>query len=203
MPELDNGKGLMKEIRPVDSNKILYYYKLSSDGKDAKAKMLGLQGATSSTNTKQLQSTQLKQGTIKMAGSKNQQRVVASYFQIDDQVYKDMKKAWDDDDEIVHLYRVDLNTVKGASGSRTADAEYSQCLLPNFPTTEGLASVLTSSLTFEVNGVAVDGTITEDELEDGAFEQGRKFYDFMKPSEVGGDVANTSSAANGNTTPGE
>lgn len=185
MPELDNGKGLMKEIRPVDSNKILYFYKLSTDGKDAKAKMLGLQGATSGTNTKQLQSTQLKQGTIKMAGSKNQQRTVAAYFQVNDPVYDDMKKAWDDDDVIIHLYRVDLNTITGKAPSRQAKAEYSQCLLPNFPFTEGLASVLTSSLVLEVNGVAVDGVVTEDMLEDGAFDEGRRFYDFMKPTEVG------------------
>lgn len=196
MAQLDNGKGMVKEIKPLDSNKILYFYKLSSDGKDAKARLLGLQGATSGANTKQLQSTQLKQGTIKMAGSKNQQRTVAAYFQVNDPVYDDMKKAWDDEDEIIHLYRVDLNTVTGEAPNRQAQAEYSQCLLPNFPTTEGLSSVLTSSLTLEVNGVAVDGIITEDQLEEGSFDQGRKFYDFMKPTEIGGSVAgNTPSQA--------
>lgn len=183
---------LSTELKTIDSNKILYYYKLSTWDKAEKAKILGLQGATSGTNSKQLQTTQTKQGSIKTAGTKNQQRVVAAYYQQDSDLYKDLKSAWKDDDTIVHLYRVDLNTVSGETGKRTAECEYSQCLLPNLPFTEGLSSALTSSLTFEVNGIAQDGVIGESEFEEGAFDQGRAFYDFMKPTEVGESVASGS-----------
>lgn len=64
----------------LSADKILYAFKLGSEPLTNKIHILGLQGATSGTNTKTLQSTATKTITLKMLGSANQQRVVDVIF---------------------------------------------------------------------------------------------------------------------------
>lgn len=195
----------------LSADKILYAFKLGSEPLTNKIHILGLQGATSGTNTKTLQSTATKTITLKMLGSANQQRVVDVIFTNEnvpgytENLYKILKDVWKNE-EIINLWRIDFNTVSGTTGSRTASAEYAQCLLPNFPITEGLAGILTANITFEVNGLAVDettagvdATISETQLDAGVFDLGTQddLYSFSDGTDIG---VTSTSGTTGTTT---
>lgn len=191
----DVSSGNVGTVQPVLTDKIIYYYKLDTWPKDHVANMLGLQGATSGTNTRTVTSTALKQTTIKTMGSNTSQRTVAAYFQKNDGIYEDMEKA-QRFGITVHLYRVDLNTVSGASPARTAEVEYSQCLLGALPPQEALAGIFNASLAFEVQGQPVKGTLAESEFEEGAFDLGEALYGFIAPTSAGGATDSTYTNAN-------
>ena len=177
-----------KTVRLDAANKYLYFAKLDDEPTDAKAWMIGLQGQSSGTNTKTLQTIQTKTVDVKMAGSANQQRTVLAYFQKGDGLFAKLKHAWQDN-IIVHLYRVDMNDIKGDKPNRTAPAEYSQCIIATLPQTETLNSVMQSNVAFEVQGLAQNGTVNENMLEDNAFDLGRALYGYLNPTEVGGSTA--------------
>lgn len=181
------GVNVLGTVRPDLADKYLYYYKLDTWPKDHKAKMLGLQGATSGTNTKTVTTTQTKTAPIKTTGSPTQQRTVLSYFQVGDGINEDMKKAWRFD-ITVHLYRLNLNQVSGDKGARTAPCEYSQCILGALPQTENLGGIMQASLAFEVQGLAQEDNISETEFEEAAFDLGLDLYNFLKPTEAGGST---------------
>lgn len=181
------------------SDKILYMFKTDTELKTNKIHMLGLQGATSGTNTRTLQTTATKTVQIKGLGSANQQRVVDVIFTQDavpgigDRLFKVLKDAWKNQ-EIIHLWRCDFNHMSGTSGSRTVEAEYAQCLLANFPVTEGLAAIMSSNLTFEVNGIAIDEdstgkaeTLAETVCDAGTFDAGsdEALYSWSDGTDVG------------------
>ena len=121
-----------KTVKMDAANKYIYFMKLDDEPKANKARMIGLQGQTSGTNTRQLQTLQTKMYDVKMAGSANQQRTVLAYFQTGDGLYDALKHAWKDQ-ITVHLYRVDFNQVTGTAPSRQAPVEYAQCIIATLP----------------------------------------------------------------------
>lgn len=172
------------------ANKYIYFMKLDDEPKANKAIMIGLQGQTSGTNTRALQTIQTKTVDVKMGGAINQQRTVLVYFQSGDGIWDKLYHAWKDQ-IVVHLFRVDMNEVTGAAPNRQAPYEYAQCIIATLPQTETLNSVFQSSVQFEVQGVAQNGVITEDQLEEDAFDLGKSLYDALKPTEVGDGTATT------------
>lgn len=177
-----------KTVQLDAANKYIFFAKLDDEPEDARAWMLGLQGQSSGTNTRTLQTIQTKTVDVKMAGSANQQRTVLAYFQKGDGLFAKLKHAWQDQ-VIVHLYRVDFNEITGDKPNRTAPAEYSQCIIATLPQTETLNSVFQSNVAFEVQGLAQDGTIKEEQLEENAFDLGSSLYGYLNPTEVGGNTA--------------
>ena len=172
------------------ANKYIYFMKLDDEPKANKAIMIGLQGQTSGTNTRALQTIQTKTVDVKMGGAINQQRTVLVYFQSGDGIWDKLYHAWKDQ-IVVHLFRVDMNEVTGATPNRQAPYEYAQCIIATLPQTETLNSVCQSSVQLEVQGVAQNGVITEDQLEEDAFDLGKSLYDALKPTEVGDGTATT------------
>lgn len=181
------GTSVLGTVKPDLADKYLYFYKLDTWDKTEVAHVLGLQGATSGTNTKTVTTTQTKQSPIKTVGSPTQQRTVLSYFQTEDGILADMKKAWQFN-ITVHLYRLNLNQVSGTAPARTAPCEYSQCVLGAVPQTENLGGIMQASLVFEVQGYAQEGNITEDNFETAAFDTGLNLYNFLAPLKVGGST---------------
>jgi hypothetical protein len=195
---LGNGSTLLtKTVRPDLADKYLYFYKLDTWAKDHKAKMLGLEGNTSGTNTKTISTVQTKIAAIKTSGQPNQQRTVLSYFQIGDGIYEDMKKAWRYNITI-HLYRLNLNMVTGTAPNRQAPCEYAQCIIGAVPATENLGAIMQASLAFEVQGYAVDSVADESMFDDGAFSSGLALYDFIAPTSAGGSTDASYDGANAN-----
>lgn len=178
---------LKRTVSGHDSDKVLYYYRLPLHwATTAKWQPLGLNGATSTTNTRTLGTTQTKVANIKGVGSINQQRVVNVILTDPQQdttdVARDLYKTWEDGDWI-EIARVDWNTVRGTKGSRVVNFEYSRCYIANLPETESLGANTTENVTFEVNGVARryddNGnpfTLSESDFESGQFDLVSKFY---------------------------
>ncbi|MEJ6358743.1 hypothetical protein WJM93_15680 [Lactiplantibacillus plantarum] len=146
------------EVRAQAADKIIYFWqpidKYKKQGRaDKKIEMLGLQGATSTTNTKSVTTTQSKTAAIKTLGQTNQQRVVDVIFDRNNELFYRLYDIWEKEEHI-GLWRVDMNFIEGNKPNRTVVAEYTECLIPNLPTTEALAGALQANLTFEVNGNA-------------------------------------------------
>ncbi|MBA1393291.1 hypothetical protein EQ500_05345 [Lactobacillus sp. XV13L] len=179
-----------------DADKFIYLYKrIQHDPVNQKMRVLGLQGATSGTNSNTLQSQATKTANIKGVGSSNQQRVVDVIWQspvkgvLD--LYWDLYAAWEKK-ELIGLWRVDLNTVRGKKPDRTVEAEYGQCYMPQLPTTEALGGTASSNITFEVNGMtrAINNqerpfVLLEKYLPDGFFDAVSKFINFSYGVDIG------------------
>lgn len=186
-------------ISPKFADKILYFYKRDSWPKTRKPEVLGLQGASSGTNTRTASNVQTKTVTLKSVGAKTQQRVVNLVYTQNDGLYHQLNDAWSKG-EVVHLWKVDFNTVTGAKPNRSAEAEYSQCLVPQLPITEGVGTITQSNTTFEVQGEAVDteadgvtpARIKEADLADGSFDvMDQALYAFSHGQDVGDNTATT------------
>lgn len=182
----------------VQADKIMYYYKLITVEPVAnKCHVLGFEGATSTTNTKTLNTTQGKGQSLKMPGEANQQRVVNVIMTKNDNaktdVARDLYYAWDNDLRI-GIWRVDWNTLRKVDNQLVVDAEYSVCIIATLPETEAVGGAVSQNVTFEVQGKArrydLDGnpyTMTEADFDDGMFSAVMKFYNFTHPVEVGAD----------------
>lgn len=187
------------KVEAQSADKVLYFWqpieKYEKQGKvDKKIEMLGLQGATSTTNTKNITTTQTKTAAIKTVGQTNQQRVVEVIFDKEQDLYYQFHDIWSKEERI-GLWRVDMNFVSGNKPNRKVVAEYTECLIPNLPTAEALAGVLQSNITFEVQGESrtVDEygkpfTLNEDDFEnpkvlDDAMKFFYKFSHGMKPND--------------------
>ncbi|APX72084.1 hypothetical protein M5C72_02765 [Companilactobacillus allii] len=181
-----------------DADKILYFYKrIEHEPKSNTIHILGLQGATSGTNTKTAQSTATKTATIKGIGAANQQRTVDTIFQNpkenEKDLYWDLYAAWEKGEKM-GLWRVDFNTVHGTKPNRKVQAQFSQAYLPNLPNTEALAGTATSNLQFEVDGL--ERALNTDEnafeldevdFDDGVFDSVNKLYNFSHGIDLGVD----------------
>ncbi|WP_076634791.1 hypothetical protein [Lactiplantibacillus plantarum] len=184
-------------ISPKFADKFMYFYKRDSWPKSRKPEVMGLQGASSGTNTRTASNVQTKTVTLKSLGAKTQQRVVNLVYTQNDSLYRELNDAWSKG-EVIHLWRVDFNTLSGTKPNRTAEAEYSQCLVPQLPITEGIGAITQSNTTFEVQGEAVDdengkpALINEADLVDGSFDvMSQALYAFSHGQDVGDNSATT------------
>lgn len=192
------GNALKKNVKGRDADKILYFYKrIEHEPKTNKIHPLGLQGATSGTNTRTIQSTATKGANIKGVGSITQQRTVDTIFSDPSNnskdLYWDLYQAWQNG-ELFGIWRVDFNTVHGKAPARKVQAQFSQCYLGNLPNTEALGGTQTSNLQFEVNGseraINSEGNafeLDEADFEEGTFDQVTKFYNFSHGNDIGVD----------------
>lgn len=185
-------------VKGRDADKIVYLYKrIEHEPIKATAHILGLQGATSGTNTRTLQSTATKRANIKGIGSINQQRTVDVIFdepaKNKKDLYWDLYAAWEKG-ELLGLWRCDLNTVHGTKPERKFQAQFSQSYVPNLPNTEALGGTLTSNLQFEVNGQerALNSDenafeLSEEDVDAGFLDDMNKFYNHSHATDIGVD----------------
>jgi hypothetical protein len=189
---------LKADVKGRDADNIIYLYKrIKHEPLANKIHILGLQGATSGTNTRTLQSTATKRANIKGVGSINQQRTVDVIFSAPEKnkkdLYWDLYAAWEKG-ELIGLWRMDLNTVHGTKPNRKIQAQFSKCYVPNLPNTEALGGTMTSNLQFEVNGMerAINSDenafeLNEIDLDEGILDNLAKFYNFSHGTDLGTD----------------
>lgn len=195
---LTSDNKLKAEVQGRDADNIIYGWKRIKHEPIANTiHILGLQGATSGTNTRTLASTATKKANIKGVGAINQQRTVDVIFSNPEKnkkdLYWDMYAAWQKG-ELVGLWRIDLNTVKGTKPNRTVEAQFSQSYVPNLPNTEALGGTVTSNLVFEVNGMekAINSDenafeLDEKDLDTGILDDLASFYNFSHGTDIGTD----------------
>jgi len=181
----------------IEADKIFYGFKrIMSWPVAAKIQLLGMQGATSATNTRTSQATQLKNGTLKGAGAPNQQRTVDCIYPKETNgfdLHAEIRQIWDNNERF-GLWRIDFGSMHGKKPNRKVRAQYSHAILPALPYTEALGGFLTSNLAIEVEGMERDFNddgnwfeLPESSFEPGTFDKMNKFYNYSLGTDQGTD----------------
>lgn len=192
-----NNDGQKSTVETQSADKVMYYYKGPWEPKSNPCHALGIQGASSGTNTAALGTTQTKQVNIKDTGSINQQRVVNVVMtkggNITTDVARDLYYIWEHKLTML-LWRVDWNTLRTENGKQVVNAEFSEVKISALPETEALNTAVAQNVTFEVIGVArrydEQGNpfvLGQEDFDNGMFSDIVKFYGFTKPTEIGSD----------------
>lgn len=182
-------------VESQSADKIMYYYKGPWEPMSNPCHVLGIQGASSGTNTATLGTTQTKQANIKDTGSINQQRVVNVVMtkggNVMTDVARDLYYIWEHKLTML-LWRVDWNSLRAENGKQVVNAEFSEVKISALPETEALNTAVAQNLTFEVTGVArrydEQGNpyvLGPEDFDNGMFSAVIKFYGFTKPTEIG------------------
>lgn len=194
-------------VEAQSSDKVMYYYKGPWEPMSNPCHVLGIQGASSGTNTATLGTTPTKQANIKDTGSINQQRVVNVVMtkggNILTDVARDLYYIWEHKLTML-LWRVDWNTLRTVNGKQVVNAEFSEVKISALPETEALNTAVTQNVTFEVTGIARrydelgnPFTLGPEDFDSGMFSDVIKYYGFAKPTEVGandnGELTTTAS----------
>lgn len=185
-------------VEPQSSDKVMYYYKAPWEPQSNPCHVLGVQGASSGTNTATLGSTPTKQATIKDTGSTNQQRVVNVVMtkggNMLTDVARDLYYIWEHKMTML-LWRVDWNSLRTVNGKQVVNAEFSEVKISAFPETEALNTAVTQNVTFEVTGLArrydEQGNpfvLGPEDFDSGMFSDIVKYYGFTKPTEIGANA---------------
>jgi len=181
----------------IEADKIFYGFKrVMAWPVTSKIQFLGMQGATSATNTRTSQATQLKNGTLKGAGAPNQQRTVDCIYPKESNgfdLHAEIRQIWDNNEQF-DAWRMDFGSMHGTKPNRKIRAQYSQVLLPALPYTEALGGFLTSNLALEVTGKERDFNddgnwfeLPESSFAPGTFDKMDRFYNFSLGTERGLD----------------
>ncbi|KRL27321.1 prophage Lp2 protein 45 [Limosilactobacillus frumenti DSM 13145] len=184
-------------VEAQSSDKVMYYYKGPWEPMSNPCHVLGIQGASSGTNTATLGTTPTKQANIKDTGSINQQRVVNVVMtkggNILTDVARDLYYIWEHKLTML-LWRVDWNTLRVEDGKQVVNAEFSEVKISALPETEALNTAVAQNVTFEVTGIArrydENGNpfvLGPEDFDNGMFSDVIKFYGFTKPTQVGAD----------------
>lgn len=207
-----NNDSQKSTVEAQSADKVMYYYKGPWEPKSNPCHALGIQGASSGTNTATLGTTQTKQANIKDTGSINQQRVVNVVMtkggNLITDVARDLYYIWEHKLTML-LWRVDWNTMRTENGKQVVNAEFSEVKISALPETEALNTAVAQNVTFEVTGVArrydEQGNpfvLGPEQFDKGMFSNVIKFYGFTKPTEIGagsdGELTTDASTADDN-----
>lgn len=173
------------ELDVESADKIVYGIKFPWDKPTDLIRMLGVQAATSTTNTRTVTNVNTKKGVLHASGSKSETFVVDSYWLMGDTLQEMLKRAVDEDVE-VGIWRIDLNQVKSSGGKRHFRADFAEATPNGVPETEAVNNLLHSNITYNINGSSQPGILCEDELDPQILEMSIKLFNFAHNTDFGG-----------------
>lgn len=173
------------ELDVESADKIVYGIKFPWDKPTDLIRMLGVQAATSTTNTRTVTNVNTKKGVLHASGSKSETFVVDSYWLMGDILQEMLKRAVDEDVE-VGIWRIDLNQVKSSGGKRYFRADFAEATPNGVPETEAVNNLLHSNITYNINGSSQPGILCEDELDPQILEMSIKLFNFAHNTDFGG-----------------
>lgn len=173
------------ELDVESADKIVYGIKFPWDKPTDLIRMLGVQAATSTTNTRTVTNVNTKKGVLHASGSKSETFVVDSYWLMGDTLQEMLKRAVDEDVE-VGIWRIDLNQVKSSGGKRYFRADFAEATPNGVPETEAVNNLLHSNITYNINGSSQSGILCEDELDPQILEMSIKLFNFAHNTDFGG-----------------
>lgn len=173
------------ELDVESADKIVYGIKFPWDKPTDLIRMLGVQAATSTTNTRTVTNVNTKKGVLHASGSKSETFVVDSYWLMGDTLQEMLKRAVDEDVE-VGIWRIDLNQVKPSGGKRYFRADFAEATPNGVPETEAVNNLLHSNITYNINGSSQPGILCEDELDPQILEMSIKLFNFAHNTDFGG-----------------
>ncbi|MBY8574641.1 phage tail protein [Lactiplantibacillus plantarum] len=189
------------KLQTKSADKILYGIKFPWDDTATLIQMLGLQAASSTTNTRASSAVNLKQGVVHTSGARTETFVVDSYWTIGDKIHDGLKKAVEKD-VAVGIWRMDFNeaTLDDSGNIASVPAEFGMAKPNGLPETEAVNNLLHANITYNIDGNTQDGVLAVAELDPQLLADGLKMFDFAHNTDIGGN-ATTAPAAGTNTKP--
>lgn len=188
------------KLQTKSADKILYGIKFPWDDTATLIQMLGLQAASSTTNTRASSAVNLKQGVVHTSGARTETFVVDSYWTIGDKIHDGLKKAVEKD-VAVGIWRMDFNeaTLDASGNIASVPAEFGMAKPNGLPETEAVNNLLHANITYNIDGNTQDGVLAVAELDPQLLADGLKMFDFAHNTDIGGST--TTSTGTGTTTP--
>lgn len=189
------------KLQTKSADKILYGIKFPWDDTATLIQMLGLQAASSTTNTRASSAVNLKQGVVHTSGARTETFVVDSYWTIGDKIHDGLKKAVEKD-VAVGIWRMDFNeaTLDASGNIASVPAEFGMAKPNGLPETEAVNNLLHANITYNIDGNTQDGVLAVAELDPQLLADGLKMFDFAHNTDIGGGTT-TAPAAGTNTKP--
>ncbi|MBP5818434.1 phage tail protein [Lactiplantibacillus plantarum] len=187
------------KLQTKSADKILYGIKFPWDDTATLIQMLGLQAASSTTNTRASSAVNLKQGVVHTSGARTETFVVDSYWTIGDKIHDGIKKAVEKD-VAVGIWRMDFNeaTLDANGNVVSVPAEFGMAKPNGLPETEAVNNLLHANITYNIDGNTQDGVLAVAELDPQLLADGLKMFDFAHNTDIGGST--TTAPAAGTTT---
>ena len=180
------------KLQTKSADKILYGIKFPWDDKATLIQMLGLQAASSTTNTRASSAVNLKQGVLHTSGSRSETFVVDSYWTIGDKIHDGIKKAVQQD-VAIGIWRMDFNEATLDTGGKvkSVPAEFGMAKPNGLPETEAVNNLLHANITYNIDGNTQDGVLDVAELDPQLLADGLKMFDFAHNTDIGGTTTSS------------
>lgn len=167
------------------ADKIIYGIKFPWNKKTDKIQMLGVQAATSTTNTRKMTDVATKKGTLHASGSKTETFVVDSYWLRGSDIYDGLKRAVQEDIKIA-IWRIDFNEKRyDSSGKLYVPADFAMAQPNGLPNTEAVNNLIHSNITYDIDGESQAGMLSEDDLDPQMLADGLKMFNFANAADIG------------------
>ena len=142
----------------VSGKKLVYLYRVLDDAATADGTTLAFTTENSRTKSKDADSTETKDGTIRTPGAAEVEITATSILAQGDTLIDTLEEAMDND-KIVEIWEANLEEAVGESGNKFKGTYY-QGYITEFEKTSNAEDFVECSLTFGINGVGVKGDVT-------------------------------------------
>lgn len=173
------------------ADKIVYGCMFPWDKKDDLIHLLGLQAATSTTDSLATSAVNLKGGTVHAPGATTETFVVDSYWRKGDTyIQRSLRRCVH---EKVHMgiFRFDFNQMIKDPKDPTkfvVPGLYGQAYPNGVPQTEAVNNLLHSNITYNIDGETQEGVTGQDEMEPALYQIGLKLYTYAHNKDMGGTM---------------
>lgn len=173
------------------ADKIIYGCKFPWDKKEDLIHLLGLQAATSTTDSLATSAVNLKGGSVHAPGATTETFVVDSYWRKGDTYIQRSLRRCVHEKVHVGIYRFDFNQMfkdpKDPS-KFIVRGLYGQAYPNGVPQTEAVNNLLHSNITYNIDGEAQEGVTGQDEIEPALYQIGLKLYTYARNTDIGGTM---------------
>lgn len=140
----------------VQGKNIVYLYRILSEAASASGALLAFTTENGRTKSKEGDSTVTKDGTIRTAGSVEQEITATSLLAKGDEMITKLEDAMDED-ELIEIWEANLSE---SAGDDKFKGMYFQGYLTEMEKTSNAEDFVEISLTFAINGAGVRGDVT-------------------------------------------
>lgn len=145
-------------VTAVSGKKLVYLYRILEDAATTDGATLAFTTENSRTKSKDADSTETKDGTIRTPGAAEVEITATSLLAKGDTLIGNLEDAMDND-KIVEIWEANLEE-PASEGSNKFKGTYYQGYITEFEKTSNAEDYVECSLTFGINGAGVKGDVT-------------------------------------------
>lgn len=186
--------GSLASINPNEMTKadlIVYGCMFPWDAKDDLIHLLGLQAATSTTDTLASSAINLKEGTVHAPGATTETFVVDSYWRKKDNYIARSIRRCVHEKVRMGIFRFDFNRKIADPADPTkfiVPGTFGMAYPNGMPNTEAVNNLLHSNITYNIDGNSQEGVTKQDEMDPELYQVGLKLYDYAHNTDMGGTM---------------